>query len=160
ISSSDGLAVLPPNAALVAGAKAFSVTLETPGSSTLTATDVTNGTKTAYTTVSITVTNTAPSAVNDSYSTVQDGTLNINAPGVLANDSDPEGQAVSVGAPRPATSPAHGSVSLAANGSFDYTPDAGYSGNDSFTYSVTDGFASSTATVTISISATGSIYVS
>ncbi len=83
-----------------------------------------------------------------------------NAPGVLANDTDPEGQTLTVGTPRPQTAPSNGTVSLSADGSFTYTPTAGFSGSDSFTYSVTDGFASSTATVTITVVATTSTYVS
>src|SRR4029079_19189089 len=54
-TSSDVNASLPPNAALVAGTKTFSVTLKTAGSKTVTATDVTDGSKTASTSPSITV---------------------------------------------------------------------------------------------------------
>src|SRR6185369_14390396 len=55
ITSSDSNAVLPVNAALVAGTQTFSVTLKTGGSATVTATDVTDGTKTANTSSSITI---------------------------------------------------------------------------------------------------------
>src|SRR4029079_18315225 len=54
-TSSDVNASLPPNAALVAGTKTFSVTLKTAGSRTVTATDITDGSKTANTSPSITV---------------------------------------------------------------------------------------------------------
>jgi len=48
--------------------------------------------------------------------------------------------------------PAHGSVTIAADGSYTYTPDAGYHGEDSFTYTVSDGQGGyATATVTIAI---------
>src|SRR5207237_6291431 len=55
ITSSDVNATLPANAALVAGTKTFSVTLNTAGSRTVTATDITDGTKTANTSPPITV---------------------------------------------------------------------------------------------------------
>src|SRR5439155_805046 len=55
ITPSDANAALPANAALVSGTKSFSVTLKTAGSATVTATDITDGTKGASTTPSITV---------------------------------------------------------------------------------------------------------
>jgi hypothetical protein len=55
ITSSDPNAALPANAALVAGTKTFSVTLKTAGSRTVTATDLSDGTKTASTSPAITV---------------------------------------------------------------------------------------------------------
>src|SRR5439155_1160697 len=55
ITSSDANAALPANAALVGGTQTLSVTLKTAGSRTVTATDITDGTKTANTSPSITV---------------------------------------------------------------------------------------------------------
>ncbi|MEI8086065.1 MAG: YDG domain-containing protein [Paludibacter sp.] len=55
ITSADGAATLPANATLVAGTKAFSVTLNTVASTSITATDVTDGAKTASTSPSIVV---------------------------------------------------------------------------------------------------------
>jgi hypothetical protein len=55
ITSSDAAATLPASAALVAGTKTFSVTLRTVGTKTVTATDVSDATKTANTSPSITV---------------------------------------------------------------------------------------------------------
>src|SRR5438445_1565303 len=55
ITSSDANATLPVSAALVAGTQTFSVTLATVGSRTVTATDVTDGTKTANTSPATTV---------------------------------------------------------------------------------------------------------
>ena len=73
------------------------------------------------------------------------------APGVLGNDTDADGKpltAALVGAP------AHGTVTLNANGSFTYTPAANYNGPDSFTYRANDGTAdSNVATVSITITA-------
>mgnify|MGYP001571542936 FL=1 len=55
ITSSDGGATLPANAALVTGTKDFTVTLNTAGTQTVTATNITDGSKTANTSPSITV---------------------------------------------------------------------------------------------------------
>ena len=68
----------------------------------------------------------------DNYSTSEDTTLVVPAAtGVLSNDNangNPAIQAVSVAAP------AHGALSMNADGSFSYTPTANYNGPDSFTY--------------------------
>ena len=57
-----------------------------------------------------------------------------------------------VAAPRPASGPSHGTLTLHADGSFTYTPDAGYNGTDTFTYTATDGdLTSVAATVTITV---------
>ena len=73
------------------------------------------------------------------------------APGVLANDTDVDGDpltAVKV------SDPAHGTLALAADGSFIYTPAADYSGADSFTYKANDGLAdSNVATVSLTVTA-------
>src|SRR5262249_4006766 len=55
ITSSDANATLPSNAALVGGVQGFSVVLKTAGSATVTANDVTDASKTTYTSSSITV---------------------------------------------------------------------------------------------------------
>jgi autotransporter-associated beta strand protein/VCBS repeat-containing protein len=155
ITSSDADAVLPSSAALVAGSGSFSIALEAGGSATVTATDVTDGSKTASTSTAVSVTNTAPVVTNDTYAGLQDNALVIAGPGVLSNDSDPEDQAIQVAAPRPVSGPSHGSLALNADGSFTYTPNTGYSGLDTFTYNVTDGYlASSDATVTINVTST------
>jgi VCBS repeat-containing protein len=92
-----------------------------------------------------------PVARNDSYSVDEDRTLTVDAPGVLANDTDVEGaslQAILV------SNPTHGDVTLNTNGSFIYTPDANYQGTDTFTYRAREGEAglqSNVATVTITI---------
>src|SRR5262249_23760364 len=59
---------------------------------------------------------------------------------------------LSVGTPRPMTDPAHGTLTLKADGSFVYTPFANYHGTDSFTYITSDGIVvSNVATVTITV---------
>jgi VCBS repeat-containing protein len=93
--------------------------------------------------------NIAPVAQGDSYSTVRDTTLTVaSLSGVLANDTDADGPTLTATV---ATPPANGSVVLAANGSFTYTPRAGFSGTDSFTYRASDGTANATAMVTIQV---------
>ncbi len=64
---------------------------------------------------------------------------------MLGNDRTAGGSAAVV------SGPANGSLTLNANGSFTYTPDAGFVGNDSFTYSVSDGTNTSNATVTLNV---------
>jgi VCBS repeat-containing protein len=101
--------------------------------------------------ITVNAVNDPPVASNDSYSTDEDQTLNVSAPGVLGNDSDVEDDPLSA---VKVSDPSHGSVTLNSNGSFSYTPDAGYSGSDWFTYKANDGTAdSNTATVNITITA-------
>jgi VCBS repeat-containing protein len=102
-------------------------------------------------TVSLTVNavNDAPVAAADSYSTPMGTALTVAASGVLANDTDAEGSALTASL---VTGPAHGVLSLNANGSFVYTPAAGYSGSDSFVYRASDGSAySANATVSLTV---------
>jgi VCBS repeat-containing protein len=96
-----------------------------------------------------TVTNRAPTSSPDAYSAAEDTTLTVAAPGVLANDNDPDGNALTATV---VSGPAHGSLNLNANGGFSYTPDADYHGSDSFTYRASDGtLQSAPATVTITV---------
>ena len=91
----------------------------------------------------------APVGVNDAYSTPEDVPLTVNAPGVLANDTDTEGDALTVAK---VADPAHGTVTLNANGSFTYTPVANFNGTDTFTYKASGGGSNSNvATVTITV---------
>jgi len=90
-----------------------------------------------------------PTAYPDAYPVVHDRTLTVSAPGVLGNDSDPDGDALSAAV---VAAPLHGTLTLNANGSFTYKPAAGYTGSDSFTYAASDGIlASSPATVALSV---------
>jgi len=93
--------------------------------------------------------NNPPQAGNDGYSTVRDTTLNVAAPGVLGNDSDPDNDPITAVLD---TGVSHGSVTLNADGSFSYTPNTGYTGQDSFSYFAHDGTDPSVAaTVTITV---------
>ncbi|HYD11759.1 MAG TPA: Ig-like domain-containing protein, partial [Allosphingosinicella sp.] len=91
-------------------------------------------------TVEITVNavNDAPAALDDNYATDEDTTLSIAAPGVLANDTDAEGNALTAVL---VSSVSHGTLTLNSDGSFDYTPDSDFNGVDSFTYRANDGTA-------------------
>src|SRR5262249_54040667 len=73
-------------------------------------------------TVSLTITNTPPVAVNDSASTKRNAAITI---AVLANDSDPDGDPINVAS---VSKPANGTVVLNANGTVKYTPKSGYTG--------------------------------
>jgi hypothetical protein len=71
------------------------------------------------------------------------------ATGVLLNDSDADGDPLTAAL---VAGPAHGTVSLSPGGAFTYTPAAGFSGQDTFTYQASDGSSlSNTATVTIAV---------
>ena len=94
-----------------------------------------------------------PLAGADSYSTPRDTLLQVDAgKGVLSNDIDPDNNALTatiVGHPR------YGTVQLEKEGSFKYTPNAGYAGLDSFTYQASDGASKSSVTaVTIDVNFT------
>ena len=93
--------------------------------------------------------NTAPTTTADSYSMNQDNVLTVAAPGVLANDTDAEGNTLTAIL---VTNGTNGVVSLSPDGSFTYTPNAGYTGSDSFTYKSNDGTVDgNTVTVTIQV---------
>ncbi|HEX8275256.1 MAG TPA: Ig-like domain-containing protein, partial [Longimicrobiaceae bacterium] len=114
---------------------------------------ITNASESSDAMVTITVADVpnAPTAVNDAYSTNEDVALNAAAPGVLGNDTDPESNPLTAVL---VSGPAHGTLTLNANGSFTYTPAANYNGPDSFTYKANDGTSdSNVATVTLTINA-------
>jgi len=91
-----------------------------------------------------------PVAVKDSFAVNEDTPLNVAAPGVLGNDSDPDGNPITAVL---VAGPSHSAAfQLNADGSFTYTPAANYNGPDAFTYHATDGtLPSTTATVTITV---------
>lgn len=94
--------------------------------------------------------NTVPTAADDAWATSEDTPLSVPAPGVLANDTDPESDPLSAAV---VAGPAHGTLTLNPDGSFAYSPAANYHGPDSFTYKASDGWAfSNTATVSLTVS--------
>lgn len=84
-----------------------------------------------------------PVANADNFSINEDSTLNGN---VATNDFIEGASAYSV-----QTQAQHGTVSVAADSSFTYTPAANYNGSDSFTYRVSNSEGSATATVSIAV---------
>ncbi|MBI5618467.1 MAG: tandem-95 repeat protein, partial [Gammaproteobacteria bacterium] len=99
--------------------------------------------------VTIDVTNGTPVANTDHYAVQGGQTLTITAPGLLANDTDPEGDALTIIAVDNATS---NSVSWTADGGFDFTAAPGVHGTSSFTYTITDGNGGqAVGTVTIDV---------
>ncbi|NLX99702.1 MAG: tandem-95 repeat protein, partial [Rhodopirellula sp.] len=100
-------------------------------------------------TVEITV-NAIPVAEDDTAITEQDTPLTVSAMGVLDNDFDDYWGELTA---ELVSDPENGSLVLGADGSFTYTPDEGFYGEDWFSYRAFDGRAySEEATVTITVS--------
>jgi len=151
--SSDEAVV--PNVDLVLGGadanRTITVMPIAGGMTTVTVT-VDDGADTADETFLVTVTNAGPLAVDDAYPAIGNTQMTV-APvdGVLANDTDGDSDPLGVTAGTIATSMG-GSVDLAADGSFVYTPPVGVAGvADSFDYTVSDGFESDTGTATLNL---------
>lgn len=100
-------------------------------------------------TAQIDVWNSAPGAQNDLFDARTNVALVIPAPGVLVNDGDPDGDAITAVLD---TNPLNGALALNADGSFTYTANPGFAGTDTFKYKSSDGIAQSpAATVTIDV---------
>ena len=100
-------------------------------------------------TVTLTVATGLPTAVNDAYTTSANIALNVAAPGVLANDNSDGGGAMTTVL---VTNVVNGTLALAANGGFTYTPLGGFAGADTFTYRAVNTVGSSNAaTVTLTV---------
>lgn len=119
---------------------------------TVTVTDGHGGTAAALVTVVIapapTAPNSAPTAGNDELNTAEDNAVTVSAATLLTNDSDPEGGNLPITA---VSGGAHGTTSLAADGTVTYTPAANFHGTDTFTYTVTDGALTGTASVAVAV---------
>ncbi|MBE9078501.1 tandem-95 repeat protein [Romeria aff. gracilis LEGE 07310] len=102
-------------------------------------------TDTATVSVSVGAVNDAPVAVNDQVSTAVDTAVAID---VLDNDTDADGDALSVTAVGEA---ANGSAAINGDGTVTYTPNAGFRGDDRFTYTVSDGDLTDMGTVAVSV---------
>ncbi|WP_457652691.1 Ig-like domain-containing protein [Rhodocaloribacter sp.] len=98
-------------------------------------------------TVTVAATNAAPAAADDAVVTDEDAAVEIDA---LANDSDPDGDALTITA---VTSPANGTAEILAGGTrLRYTPEPDFFGEDGFTYTIVDGFgATAQAAVTVTV---------
>ncbi len=104
----------------------------------------------ATVTLTVNPVNAAPVGQADAYAVTAGDSLNVDAlRGVLANDSDPDGDALSVSLLQ---GPRNGQFVLNADGSFQYTPDSGFTGADTFTYALRDGGTAVPVTVTLTVS--------
>jgi hypothetical protein len=104
-----------------------------PDSFTYTIEDGNGGSDTATVIITVNPVNDPPDAVGDSASVNQNSSGNLIE--VLANDSDPDFDPLTIVA---VSDPAHGTVVIVGN-LVEYTPDPGYNGPDSFTYTISDG---------------------
>jgi hypothetical protein len=134
----------------IAGAtgSSYNYTAETVGSHTLAVTmsDGNGGSVVQKWDITVTNSNHPPVAVGDTATTLQGVPVAIN---VLANDSDPDGDPLSVTS---ATVPAHGTATVNPDNSITYTPAVGYVGTDSFNYWISDGRGGvATAKVTVTV---------
>jgi hypothetical protein len=93
--------------------------------------------------------NIPPVANDNAYTTQEDQTLTVAAPGVLENDGDPDGGSLTASL---VTGVSDGSLTLNADGSLEYAPNSGFLGQDTFTYeAIDDSSAADTATANISV---------
>lgn len=133
----DGTVTYTPDADYN-GADSFSVTV----------TDGNGGFDTAVTNVTVGAVNDAPVANDDAATTTENTAVVIN---LLGNDTD-DGDGPSALFIASLGAAANGTVVDNGNGTVTYTPDAGTSGPDSFTYEVSDGDLTDTATVDVTVS--------
>jgi hypothetical protein len=92
-----------------------------------------------------------PTSANDGYGAAFNTSLVVGGPGVLANDNANGGGAMTAAL---VAGPAHGTLSLFADGGFIYTPSWPYVGNDAFTYQASNSNGpGNVATVTIAVAA-------
>ena len=91
--------------------------------------------------------NEPPVAVADTFEAIGNVTVPVSAPGVLANDTDPDANPLSA-VPGTFTTAHGGTFTLNADGSFTYLSPAGFTGEDEVAYAVSDGVATASAVVT------------
>lgn len=101
-------------------------------------------------TLDVSVTNLAPVAVDDEYTTPPNHTTVIPAPGVLRNDADVPADTLTASL---VSGTSAGTLNFHSDGSFTFTPPSGFVGELSFTYQAIDkdGGVSNTATVTLTV---------
>jgi large repetitive protein len=128
-----------------------------PDDFTYTVTDSTGLTHTATVSLMVTPANDAPTATADGYATTEDTTIAVASPGVLANDADVDGNALTAVL---VTGPSHGTIALNPDGSFTYAPAPNYIGSDSFTYKATDGTTASVTTVDLTVAPVSGVWLS
>ncbi len=139
VMNQDGSYTYTPNPDFI-GSDTFTYTVNDPASSeSLTRTVV----------ISVTPPNNPPIAVDDSITATQGQTFTSTVQ-LDANDTDADGDSLSVIAGS-FTTTAGGTLVLAADGSYTYTPAAGFSGTDTVDYTVTDGSLTDIGTLTITV---------
>ncbi|MCP4536989.1 MAG: tandem-95 repeat protein, partial [Chloroflexi bacterium] len=107
-----------------------------PSVFTYTIGDGNGGLDTAFVAMTINGLNDAPVAVDDTFQTNENVPLNAAAPGVMENDYDVDGDTLTAVLDQ---GPVNGTITLNANGSFEYVPPLHFTGIVSFTYHVSDG---------------------
>jgi VCBS repeat-containing protein len=103
----------------------------------------------ATVTLTVNAVNDAPEAIDDSATTDQDMEKTID---VLANDIDVDSTTLSVTG---ASDPSNGTAVINADNTITYTPNQGFDGVDTFTYTVSDGSESDTGTVSVDVTQAG-----
>ena len=137
VINGDNTVTYTPNANFN-GADSFTYTVD----------DGNGGSDTATVSVTVNAVNDTPAAASDGATTNEDTAVVV---AVLANDSDVDGDSLSVSA---VTQGANGTVVINGDNTVTYTPNANFNGADSFTYTVDDGNGGSdTATVNVTVNA-------
>ena len=95
--------------------------------------------------------NTPPVANPDTFQAIGNVTIPVGAPGVLANDTDAETPSGLAAVPGTVATANGGTATIAADGSFTYLSAPGFTGTDSFTYTVSDGSLTANGTVTMTV---------
>ncbi len=111
-------------------------------------TDGRGGVTTATVDVAVAAVNDSPVTSHDAAVVIAGTVLVINASDLLANDSDPEGDGLTLVS---VSDPSRGTIQDNGDGTYSYTPDAGFIGLDGFIYTVSDGTTTSTGTVGITV---------
>ena len=118
---------------------------------TYTVSDGQGGTDTATATVTVTGSNDGPVAVDDTATTSEDASITFTASDLLSNDSDVDGGTLSISL---FDQPDNGTITDNGDGTYTFEPDANWSGDTDFSYTVSDG-QGGTDTATVSITVNG-----
>ena len=116
---------------------------------TVTADDGKGGTDSITVTINVSNVNEAPTAVNDTATTKEDQSVRID---VLANDTDPDTERAALRV-SVLTQPLNGRARVESDRTITYTPNVNFAGDNSFTYSVSDGSLSDAGSVTVTVEA-------
>lgn len=111
-------------------------------------------------TIGVRAVNDAPRANDDGLQTAEDTAVSVANPGVLGNDTDPDGDRLKVFGAGAENGPSNGTLSINEDGGLVYKPRANFNGADTFSYKATDGSLTDTATVTVRVNAVNDAPVS